>query len=689
MTERIELAGPDGPVAITYDRLDRPSIEATTWTGAAYGLGAAVARHRRTQMDVLRRRGQGRLAELLGAGELPADIRQRLLGLARVADRCAALLPPDQRRLVDAFVAGVNTVGPGPDGRPWRTADTIAVAQVLFQSLSSDGADVRMATAMGRTLPPAVTDFLLGPYDPDETGLDGSPAQPSPPPIPYESLAELLTMPAGEDAGRLVVSSQRPVGSNAWAVRLADGALLANDMHMDLTHPSLWYVASLSVGGTRVSGVTVPGLPYVVAGTNGRIAWGMTRLPGDTVRLHEVHPGNRPGHYRIGDVEGAYERRTETIAVRGGPDHVVDIDETACGPVVGELAGTRLAFESTLLDPRALDFGLARLYRATDVASAVDVVAAAGAPPLNVILADDRGGTAWAPAGRFPHHRDGLRRPSLLDPPSGLVVSCNNGNDQSRAGGLGWNFFPGDRARRVAASIRDRPAADETTESERQGDLRAESFRFFRDLAVRHLPASGRRVVARLREQILAWRGTSESTEYGLALLVAFRDLLRERVIAAVTRPCQRYDPQFAYCYHNPDGPLRVMLTAMDDGALPPPAPWATVPEFVRGQLFMADALITHRTGSAQPVRWGQVNRLRLIPAGAPDSDPGPDLELGGCRESVCVTQEGFGPSVRLVIRLGRTTAATVSIPGSQSATAGTNARAIADWAAGRRAPLP
>jgi penicillin amidase len=301
-----------------------------------------------------------------------------------------------------------------------------------------------------------------------------------------------------------------------------------------------------------------------------------------------------------------------------------------------------------------------------------------------VVIADDQGGIAWVPAGRCPG-----ARPSLVRPPSGLIVSCNNGNARSRTAGLGWNFFPGDRARRVAATMRTRPAVDETTESRRQHDVEAAPFRYYRDLALRHLPDEGPEVVVRLREQVSAWRGTAAPSEYGLPLLVAFRDLLRERMIAATTRPCQRYDPEFAYCYHGPDGPLRLMVTALEDGLLPAPAPFPNVSRFVLTQLLMANALVAHRaatTGAATagPVRWGQVNRLRLVSTAPSSPSSGPDLELAGCPESVCVAQEDFGAAVRLVVRLGSPTVATVSIPGSQSGTTQTNADAIAAWAAGR-----
>jgi penicillin G amidase len=169
---------------------------------------------------------------------------------------------------------------------------------------------------------------------------------------------------------------------------------------------------------------------------------------------------------------------------------------------------------------------------------------------------------------------------------------------------------------------------------------------------------------------------------------VAFRDLLRERVIAAATRPCQEYDPEFAYCFHNPEALVGRILTAVEDRLIPPPAPWTSPSRFVLSQLLMARALLTHRAGTPGPVRWGQVNRLRLVQTVPLPPGADLDLELAGCPESVCVAQEDFGASVRLVVRLGRSFRATVSIPGSQSADADTNNRALLDWASGHTVPL-
>ncbi|MEU4746663.1 penicillin acylase family protein, partial [Actinosynnema sp. NPDC023658] len=304
-----------GPVTVRFDDHDRPLIDATTWVDAAAGLGWSVARHRRRQLDVLRRTAQGRLAEVLGPAAVTSDLRCRTLDLAGVAERCLELLPEDQRQLLEAFAHGVSA-GLDPADEPWRPLDSISVAQLLFDQLSFDGGEHRMVEVLDRTLPRAVVDFLLTADDDYATDLDGRPAPPVGSELPLAELRALVEASGDGDPARLVVRELRATGSNAWAVSDGETATLASDMHLALTVPALWYAAVLRVGDRTVTGVTVPGLPVIVAGTNQRVAWGFTRLAADTADLVELRPGRTPDSFR--DPSGGdrpFDTRVETIAV--------------------------------------------------------------------------------------------------------------------------------------------------------------------------------------------------------------------------------------------------------------------------------------------------------------------------------------------------------------------------------------
>lgn len=679
-----ELRTPDGVVAVDLDERDRPTIRASTVAESAFGLGWACARHRRAQLDLLRRRGQGRLAELLGPEAVPLDRAQRTLGLAEVAERCLAGLPEDQRHLVELHAAGVNA-WPAEGVERWRPVDTIAVAQVLFQSLVPDGADNRMVEVLRRTLPAEVVDFLLDPADEFDTQLDGSVSHPRPVPMPLAELCRLVAEPPGTPPGtaRRVVTDGPARGSNAWVIARNGSVVLANDMHLELTGPSLLYAARIELPHSVVDGVTVPGLPALVAGTNGTVAWGFTRLHGDVCEPREVRP-----HETI-------TPRRERVRVRGGDDVVLEVRDTRWGPVTGELRGTPVALASPLTDPAALDFGFAGLYRARDVHEAADVVVRCGLPPLNALLADATGALLWTVAGRYPdrsghgprgfgtgppaRRRAAESLPRVAAGPDGFLVNCNNDNRELRAAGLAWNLFSGCRARRAAERLSTSGTPDTESSAELQLDLDAGYFRFYRDLALRHLDTvRSTETTASLRAEVEAWRGTAHRDEVGLALLVVFRDLLREELFAAVTRPCQRYDEQFTYCYHGHEKPLRRLLGALDDGLVP--APWRTPARFVVGQLVIARGVLTRRTGTAGPVRWGTVNRLAATGAAG--------LELSGCPEALRVTQPDFGAAMRMVVELGGRATGVLTIPGGQDAAAPDERDRVADWADGLATPL-
>ncbi|SCL14627.1 penicillin amidase [Micromonospora nigra] len=695
-----------GGAEIRYDRSDRPRITAGTVEAATFGLGWSVAHHRREQMDLLCRRVHGRLAEVAGPVALPGDRWQRRLHLAEVARQCFALLPAGQRELVEAFTAGVNdATGDATGHRRWSPVDSIAVAQLLFQELASDGSELRMVEVMRRTLPAQVVDFLLPEQDEFETDVDGARPAPLRPTPPLALLRELIGQAEPRDGQPLVVTDQRPVGSNAWAASHAGSAVLASDTHLSLTNPSLWYAATIALPDTTVTGVTIPGLPVIVSGTNQHVAWGFTRLPGDVVDLCDAGPAG-PGDASpggAGAAGGPGTPRRETIAVRGGPDEVLEVRDSPSGPIVGELAGRAVAFRSTLTDPRALDFGLLGMYGVTTVADGVAVLTDSGLPPVNAVLADRDGGVAWTVGGRFPARAQrgprgfsppgesvewipAQRLPRVVDPASGFVVSCNNSTTAARSAGVAWNFFGGHRARRVAERLRAGDRAAESVSARLQLDVRAELYTYYRDLALRHLPAGDApEPLPTLRDEISRWAGTADRDEYGLAVLVVFRDLLREELFAALTAPCRRYDPEFTYCYHGHESALRGLLDALPEGLVPPP--WRTPRRFVVGQLLLARAVVAGRVGHERPARWGEVNLLARSPLGRAAA-PDPLVELSGCAETVCVAQPDFGAAMRLVVDPARPERGLLTLPGSPTGTGRQDQAAVVRWATGATDPL-
>jgi penicillin G amidase len=197
-------------------------------------------------------------------------------------------------------------------------------------------------------------------------------------------------------------------GSNAWAVGRAkthDGrAILANDMHLGLSVPNIWYRAELRYPGASLTGLTLPGIPALIAGSNGQLAWGVTSIEGDFADLVIIEEDPKDsGRYRSLAGSLPFRIRTENIRVRGGAEETLSVPTTIWGPLLPEpLLGHRVAVHWAALDPTATDLGILDLATAATVTEAIPRFHRLGGPPLNVLLADSAGNIAWTYMGKIP-----------------------------------------------------------------------------------------------------------------------------------------------------------------------------------------------------------------------------------------------------------------------------------------------
>ncbi len=282
---KIELAGLRREVKVTFDPWGVPTLHAATREDAFFSLGFVTAGDRLFQLDLSRRKAAGRLAEVFGADALESDRHQRTLGTERAAATIVAMLPLKQRRVLEAYAGGINafinetTLLPfefwitGHRPARWAPADSILVAMNMFQLLTYTERDERMLSVMSETLPYEVTAFLTPDTDIFSAPLLGGEGSYRPiQPVPVEAMAGLRDKPrltvhlhAVEDAPVL--------GSNSWAVAGSNtrtgAALVANDMHLPLGIPNIWYRAALRYGKRFLAGLTIPGIPLIVTGSNG------------------------------------------------------------------------------------------------------------------------------------------------------------------------------------------------------------------------------------------------------------------------------------------------------------------------------------------------------------------------------------------------------------------------------------
>ncbi|MDE1174436.1 MAG: penicillin acylase family protein [Parvibaculaceae bacterium] len=325
------LPGLEAPVDVVRDAHGVPHIYAQNLKDALHALGYVHAQDRLWQMELFRRAGAGRLSELFGGTTLSLDRYMRTFGFAAAARDTYGRLNDEDRGLLDAYAQGVNTyitTGDKPlppefqllfaSPEPWRATDSIMLVKVLGLMLSGNARDeVTRADMMKKLSPAALSEFW--------------PAYPVGAPV-------TLAL-AGADLRTLFPGFVPKGASNEWVLggrRTASGKpILANDPHLGMLAPSLWYLAHLSTPQGNIVGATVPGLPSVLLGRNDRIAWGDTTTGADTQDLYieKLNPDN-PAQYLAPDGWKPFAIRHETIHVRFGKDEDYAVRSTRHGPVM-------------------------------------------------------------------------------------------------------------------------------------------------------------------------------------------------------------------------------------------------------------------------------------------------------------------------------------------------------------------
>ena len=419
LEDTVRVEGLSAAAGIDRDAAGIPVITAADRDDLAFATGFAHAQDRFFQMDSIRRQAAGELSALIGPAALEADRRFRCHRFRARAAAVLRRLPAAHRSLLERYAAGVNagldSLGARPfeylvlraAPEPWRPEDSILAIYGMFMQLNDSRArnDVRRGLAY-RALPAAVYAWLYPEGTEWDAPVVGAPREQAPvPPVELYSVREVTDLPpAAGEVGKPDLN-----GSNNWAVGgalTATGrALVANDMHLGHRVPNIWYQARLRVEGLRdVTGVTLPGTPFVVAGSNGRIAWGYTNSYGDWADAVLLRPGVTPGTYRTPEGDRVFETFVEQIEVRRAAPVELEIRETIWGPVDdsidypdGEIAVAWLAHR-----PRAVNLELIRLETADSVAAALDIAVRAGIPPQNFVVGDASGNIGWTIAGQIP-----------------------------------------------------------------------------------------------------------------------------------------------------------------------------------------------------------------------------------------------------------------------------------------------
>jgi penicillin G amidase len=393
------IGGLTGPVDIAYDTNWVPRIRAGSEEDAATALGFLHARDRMFQMELMRRAASGRLSEIAGPATLPIDRMMRTLGLRQHAAADFATLPADARALLEAYARGVNAWidlkgrFAAPEflvlGAPerWEPTDSLLWAKTMGLWLSMNWRQELARQALAGRVPAALLNQLW------------PPATDAPPP---NAMNQPLTEFAAAAARLTAVLPSfpapytlPPTASNEWAVdgrHTATGApLLAGDPHLAFSFPGIWYLARIDTPGHVLAGATAPGVPFLVLGHNGKIAWTFTTTGADVQDIFIETPAG-PGEYLTPDGPKPFVVREERIKVRGQDDVALTVRETRHGPVISDLDhpdGPIMAVAMGNLQPNdTAAAGLLALNRAESVQQAGVAAAEISSPVQNLLVAD-------------------------------------------------------------------------------------------------------------------------------------------------------------------------------------------------------------------------------------------------------------------------------------------------------------
>ncbi|MEQ1637486.1 MAG: penicillin acylase family protein [Methylococcales bacterium] len=606
----IALPGLSAAVTINSNTLGIGAIVAENREDAFRILGFLHARDRLFQMELMRRKSAGRLAELFGAVAVKLDRQQRTYQLSNAARNIIRDLPAEQRQVLKAYVAGVNTyveqaqilppefLALRHHPEPWREEDSILVALGMFQNLNGQEQDERMVSVMEKSLPAELVKFLTPDNDLYSTILVGGKApRRSSNIIPMADFAALPEFD-GHIARNDVDMGNVIAGSNNWVVagsKTTDGrAIVANDMHLGLSVPNVWYRAELQYQNRHIYGVTLPGVPTIVVGGNDHVAWGFTNVTADLLDLVklEINPDNAL-EYRAAQGWVKFGSQREILHVKNAPDIEFEVQNTLWGSVSGQLLlGSPVAIKWTALEGHAVDLGLLAMDQAQTTQQAMAVMNNTGGPPQNVVVADRDGHIGWTYMGRFPDRVgfDGLASrswadgsigwqgfiepkalPRLFDPPEGFIVTANNrtlGRDYPYAIAHNWGL--GYRAFRIAELLRDRTQLTEQDLFNIQLDTRSAVFDFYQQLALAELQdiKDSEAVLQAAKQALQSWDGYMHANSTGAAFLNEFRSQLAKEVFAKVVVACRTHDPYFNYAWREMETPLRLLLMQQPQGVL-------------------------------------------------------------------------------------------------------------------------
>ncbi|MFM7127841.1 MAG: penicillin acylase family protein, partial [bacterium] len=742
-------------ITIETDGQGVPRITGKCPEDVAFGLGFVHGRDRFFQMDLARRFAAGELAELLGGGTsiLESDRSVRRHRFRRLCQSVISELNETDSKVLESYTAGVNhgltTLKSMPweysllksSPRPWLAEDSMLVSHSIYLFLEGGDLAFHQANAIiHEVLPPELAAFLTPTGGPWDAPVEGEAM--TMPPIPSAEAVNLRQFPpdyASECTENWTRLETKALGSNAWAVsgpRAHGGkpgpALLADDMHLGFGLPPTWYKVTLITLGclsnekSEVHGVSLPGGPAVVAGSNRHIAWGLTSAQGDWGDLLtlELDPGN-PRRYKTPEGWQEIETITENIKIKDRPSESVSIDWTIWGPVVDEdLSGRRRVWRWVAQEREGSNLNIAKIAKCHSVNEALATAPTCGLPHVNFLVADAAGQIGWTIMGRIPRRNgEGLiderlpmpaaateshwngylnpeEYPTILNPEEGLIWSANHrmvSGEKLRKIGRG-RYDRGVRASRIRNLLREEKKFNEFSMLAIQMDHEALLLQKWRNLMLSELTENAIAFHKRWKVHGLLsrWNGKADAESTAYPFLNECRLRITLEIMKPLVEPIRlaekhRKKPQFHLKSISLENTVWALLQARPIHLLSPKYnSWSDL------ILDCIDQTIENASDKGWPA-WGEVNRIRISHPFAnkmkwlrPWLSSHEMRASGSLTDMPGIASAAFGASQRMVVFPGREKTGIMQLPGGQSGHPASPfyLNLLEDWIGSRPTPL-
>lgn len=731
------ISGVESDVTIERDGQGVPTVTAQSRSDAAFSLGFLHAQDRFFQMDLLRRQSAGKLSEIFGGALFAVDDAFRRHRFQRLASTVVNRLTAQRRELLEAYARGVNggldQLQASPleylvlrvDPAPWKIEDSILVMMTMYCDLQDEiGYQEYRLGLLKNALPDAAYQFLVRDGTEWDASLDGGTFdEPEIPSAEVWSLRD-VELDLDESLGASQTGSSSGRGSNNWAISgtvTGDGrAILGCDMHLSLAVPAIWYRVVMNtptVGGEvrRLVGVTLPGLPALIAGSNGSIAWGYTNSYGDfgdVIELRQPSPESR--EYATADGPRQLETITEIVDIRGGPAREINYDWTEWGPVVfRDEDRRRFVHRWVGHDHEAVNLNLLEFESAVDLEEVLRIANTCGMPQQNFVCVDSQANIGWTVAGRLPDrpglaprtpvdwsdgaltwrgYLDPSRSPRIVNPPGGRIWTANarvvSGAGLQALGDGGYAL--GARARQIRDRLR---AKDKFTERELldiQLDDEALFLKRWQKLLLDLLDRGNVATSAEFKQHVANWGARAAVDSVGYRIVRRFRTRVVESIEKAIATKAGldgrvRIPQSEGFVWQIlRERPVHLLPRGVDS--------WDS---FLAAHAATTEALLT-TAQNLDAATWGQHNKARVkhplsgsLSSLAPWLDM-PLVELPGDRWMPRVQTPNFGASVRMVVSPGHEEDGIFHMPGGQSGHPESPfyRAGFEDWTEGRPSPL-